>query len=672
MPHQSPSLKNLLRGTGLFLLANLLIFFVYRSIFLGQFVEEISRSDSLAIFLSGLRLDLALLAFELFVVLSLALLTRFLYLRIAAMILATLTGLHVFVAAANLIFFHERNQHLWEMLFANISQPNEILNACEPYIKETPLLTALVLVCSLALVALGFWKTKSLSGLRIDLWSPRRRLRPAGAIWLLLLIVQLDRVDFAVRRGWTLGWIPLPTASHYYMRFDSYLANQSVINPLHDFVRFYLPAQFAHGKQAHEERLEPDLALAISQELLGIESPTTAQFPLQKQSQALADVGLTNLVLIQVEGLSQSMVHKTEGSVQIMPFLHKLSGEALYFPNLIQNYNATDGGVLSTATGTHKAFFSKDWKYFLPDEVNGYFASLPRILGKESYRHFALFGFRNRREDFATFFNNQGYTSMHLVDFKALDIPNSLNPLGLYDHVLFDVAVDVLNESPGSFSAHLITSTTHSPWAIPADEPHPFSKDSFNAFHYTDRCIEKFITSMRNSHPDFENTLFVVSGDHTSVTFGQGLMERLQIPLFIYANRLKPLKGKWQPPENEFFSQVDIVPTVLDLLDGAYTYSGLGRSILTAKDGGPGALSSNRYQSLYLKGDFAFRYSPFAPEGIREQLFEIRDGEIIEVDVSSDHPDEFQRLSREFFALYETSDRLAKERRFYPAARRDR
>ena len=152
----------------------------------------------------------------------------------------------------------------------------------------------------------------------------------------------------------------------------------------------------------------------------------------------------------------------------------------------------------------------------------------------------------------------------------------------------------------------------------------------------------------------------------TSVTTGPGLMERLRIPLFFYADRLAPLKGKLNIPE-EVYSQVDIVPTILDLMVGEHTYSGLGRSILTARTGGPGAISSNRYGSLYLKHDFAYVYSPFAPAAVREKLYAIRDGEIIENDISSEHPDVLAAITKEFFALYETSERLVKERRMFPA-----
>ena len=125
--------------------------------------------------------------------------------RLVAVAGAVLTVMHLFLGVANLIFFHERNQHLWEMLFANISQPDQILNACVPYMKEAPFLTLCIIAGSIALGVLGIRKSRALSGQRIDLWSSRRQCLRFGAIWLVLLILPLDRNDLTIQRGWKLG-----------------------------------------------------------------------------------------------------------------------------------------------------------------------------------------------------------------------------------------------------------------------------------------------------------------------------------------------------------------------------------------------------------------------------------------------------------------------------------
>ena len=173
------------------------------------------------------------------------------------------------------------------------------------------------------------------------------------------------------------------------MRFDGYQANQAVINPVHDFIRFYLPATIAGISPDKVARMEPDEALFISQSLLGVR-PEKDTYPMLRYLSGRPELGLKNVIVIQVEGLSQSLLHREEKGKAITPFLNDLSRRGLYFSNIVQNFNATDGAVFSTVTSTHKTLLNENWQYFLPMEVNGYFGSLPYLLGQKGYRHFAM------------------------------------------------------------------------------------------------------------------------------------------------------------------------------------------------------------------------------------------------------------------------------------------
>lgn len=669
-PTQPRIMKPAAIASIVFLFTTLIIYLLYRIAFIHYFSPGTSSDDVLLITLYGMRLDTALVAIELALMTLVFLLTRHFRLRAFVLTLITLTLIHIILGLSNILFFMERDQHLWEMLLANITSPDEVLIAILPFIQLHPALITTSLLLTVMVFYFSYRATRQLPGMKLDLWKPRRHLGRGIMLILFFSISNLDAVDNKVKKHWTLGWIPFPTTSQLYMRFDGYQTNQAVVNPFHDFLRFYVPATFTGMSSDKTELLDREEALKTGKILLGNDS-SNETYPLMHTLKQRLEPGLKNVIIIQVEGLSQSVIGRRKEGREMTPFMNQLSQKGLYFDNMVQSFNATDGAVFSTATGVHKAFFNQNWKYFLPVEINGYFASLPHLLGTDHYQHFSMHAFHNRRELFSSFMSNQGYKSLDYLDFQVRlggeeVMPEFSNGLGIFDGFFLQEAADFLAAVDTPYTAHLLTTTTHSPWQIPEDAERPFKNKKANAFHYLDQSIESLFKTLRGNRTAFEETLFVIVADHTSVLYDEGMMERIRVPLIIYNPRLEVMKDHWQPHPGHYASQVDIIPTILQLLDGNHIYSGMGNSLLQETLPDAGAISSNRYDSLYLKGNYALRYSPFAATGDEIQLFEIRNDEIIEDDISDTHPDVVERLRHEYLSLYETSARLAKEKRYIP------
>jgi phosphoglycerol transferase MdoB-like AlkP superfamily enzyme len=531
-----------------FLLVTMIIFSAYRAVFLKLFVPATRSADGLLILLYGMRIDAALVAIELLVLAVLFLLSRWLRFRVLIAALAALTLLHGTIAVANLLFFGERGQHFWEMLLANITRPDEIFIAIRPFLKLNMGAALFGLLFLFFFAGAVRWRLLKVEPTNLDLWKPRHRIVRSCLLIFLLFLINLDPAAFQERKYWRLGWIPLPTSSQLYMRFDSYQMNQAVVNPLHDFVRFYVPATLAGFQGEKDLVLSRAEALALSQTLLG--APLGDHpYPLARSIPPGPELGLKNVIVIQVEGLSETILHHQEKGRPVTPFLNKLARQGLSFTNIMQSFNATDGGVLATATSFHKAFFNKNWEYFLPIEVNGYFSSLPHILGGIDYHHLGIHGFENRREDFSAFLRNQGFESIDLADFEDRLGARSQNEeirnaLGLFDGILFDQTAEIIAGLPSFFTVHITTATTHSPWVIPESAPHPFANQGMNVFHYLDQSIARFVESLQSSSPRFEETLFVIVADHTSILTGGKLLNRLRVPLIFYSPKLIGFPGK--------------------------------------------------------------------------------------------------------------------------------
>lgn len=164
---------------------NVLIFTAYRALFVAWFGQH-ARGSAVAVIWSGLRLDAAALAAEVVAVGLLLLATRRAHGPWLAGALWTLTTINLLVVGIDLLFYHERNQHLWEMLFANLAEPHDLWVALEPFLLQNPGTVALMLGLVAGLAALAVTHARRLRPHRHDLWRPWPV--PVGVLVGLILI----------------------------------------------------------------------------------------------------------------------------------------------------------------------------------------------------------------------------------------------------------------------------------------------------------------------------------------------------------------------------------------------------------------------------------------------------------------------------------------------------
>lgn len=644
-----------------FFLLNLLLFSCYRLFFLVRFASDAPSGSSLTALLYGLRLDIALLCFALCGITLVALATSAWRLRLSLYLAAALTYLHAIACLANFLFFGERNAPFGEKLMAYITTPADIWVASSSFLgKNWPL--ALVL---LALSVFFFYVVRRYAHRLQDFawptWRPWRHVATTVAVAVLCLAPALEVVTVKknkLARGWRLQF----THSRHYTVLDSYTLNQAVANPLFDIFRIYLPGVL---RPSFQDRMDNQEALHITSRLLGRDT-IDAQYPLLTRIDASNDYGLKNVVLIQVEGLSQSMLeHRHDGEL-VMPYLHSLARGGIYFPNIIQGFDATAGAVFCAATSFPKGSFEEQSLRFTSYEKNGSYGTLPRILGDGDYDHYFSEGFRESFTEYLSFMSNQGYRVLGYSDLCArLQQKNLLaqadDQQGIFDGYLLQEGAEILLQcARPHFTAHFMTVSSHSPWSVPKNFRTPFASPTLQVFRYVDTCIGEFVQTLRGS-PKFADTLLVVMADHTSVTLVGDFLDRLRIPLIFYnarftdtpANRIHAVYG----------SQLDMLPTTLALLGGSRPYSGLGRNLLTVPDDHAMAISGSSQHGIYLKGSFVLQYMLQYKES---RLF-LRTGDSVSLtNVAQQHAELCQTMEREFLAQYQIARYLSRQQAIFP------
>ncbi|HUR27131.1 MAG TPA: LTA synthase family protein, partial [Planctomycetota bacterium] len=162
---------------------------------------------------------------------------------------------------------------------------------------------------------------------------------------------------------------------------------------------------------------------------------------------------------------------------------------------------------------------------------------------------------------------------------------------GAWDADLLSTAHELFSEARQPFLGFAFTTSTHLPFQTPAGHASPYPDDSprhayWNSVHYADSALGDFFARARDAGY-FANTIFVLVSDHRSGIDlgGKPAPELHHIPCLVLAPGLAPRV------ERGIASQLDVLPSIVDLASWTEPYAALGHSLFDASgSSGRGAL----------------------------------------------------------------------------------
>lgn len=301
-----------------------------------------------------------------------------------------------------------------------------------------------------------------------------------------------------------------------------------------------------------------------------------------------------NVVVIIVEGLGRRLTGVTRPQLSFTPFVDSLAAEGLFWPNCLSTSERTFGvlpSVFASAPHGRYGFATKlspmprHHSLLLDMEQNGYTTSF-YYGGDLSFD----------RNDFFMKTNHVDYLFMPQVtveDSAQYSLLAENNRWGLDDAELFRSAIahqrnDAALHRP--FLDIYQTLTTHEPFVVDGIEAYeeqvlrmleqtPGVSDNeranilrapniYGCFLYTDQSIRELFTYYA-SRPDFENTIFIITGDHRMAPALTGLtLRKYNVPLVVYSPLLKRHKTM-----NAVVSHLDITPSLNAYLHANYDYA---------------------------------------------------------------------------------------------------
>lgn len=191
---------------------------------------------------------------------------------------------------------------------------------------------------------------------------------------------------------------------------------------------------------------------------------------------------------------------------------------------------------------------------------------------------------------------------------------------GIYDQYVFGSMPLELANLKKPFLSVIYSLSSHSPYSLPPGGESRFKEEDsphwrfLNSMLYTDKALGLFFDGARKED-FFKNTLFVITADHTEGrSTSEDLYELYRVPCLLYAPGVEGLisPGVIRRP----VSQMDIAPTVLDLMRSSEPYTAMGLSMLEPSEGR--ALLPYGEMFAYVRGAYMLHASVDRPRALFE------------------------------------------------------
>ena len=277
------------------------------------------------------------------------------------------------------------------------------------------------------------------------------------------------------------------------------------------------------------------------------------------------------------------------------PFVDSLAQHSLIFTNAYANGFKSIHGVSSVIAGIPSfkdAFTSSPY----PKQK---IESLVSTLKSEGYDTSFFHGAPNGSMGFLGFGNILGYD--HYYGKTEFNNDAEFDGVwGIWDEPFFQYFNTVLTQKKQPFMATLFSVSSHEPYKVPDKYEGKFPKgkvDIHQCIGYTDYSLKKFFAAAKKQ-TWYNNTIFVIVADHgNTIAYDEYKKEfnKNTVPILFFSPN-----EKYVGVNNDWAQQIDIYPTLLDMIGYQKPFRSWGRSLINEKNEPPFVMkySSNMYQFM--------------------------------------------------------------------------
>ncbi len=284
-----------------------------------------------------------------------------------------------------------------------------------------------------------------------------------------------------------------------------------------------------------------------------------------------------NIVVIVVESLGHEFMEPC-----FVPFIDSLASNGLYWENCLSTTMRSFGAVPAI---TGSVCGPRGFQFGNMPRHN----SIISLLNQNNYQTNVFYGGELTFDciyEYLTF-QNIKHIAPYWQEYSNEQDKSLLTGWGYLDDIMFGKSIEDIKKqgSDPKFNL-LITLTNHEDFNINDKEKEKYfkdfaentvsklpeekkefaekNKDRIASVLYTDKCIQDFVNKYKDL-PEFENTIFIITGDHASGISVRNDMAFFHVPLIIWSPMLKEHKKF-----NSMVTHFDIMPSLVQLLHNTY------------------------------------------------------------------------------------------------------
>ena len=252
-----------------------------------------------------------------------------------------------------------------------------------------------------------------------------------------------------------------------------------------------------------------------------------------------------------------------------------------------------------------------------PSSMNDY-TGLAGILGQEGYETAFFHGAQNGSMGFQAFAQKTGFKHYFgRTEYEAAKGTDDFDGTwAIWDEPFLQYYAEEMGKMKQPFMTAVFTASSHHPFVIPEQYKQQFPEGKLEiqkCIRYTDMAIGKFFETA-SKQPWFENTIFVLTSDHTNMSdhdYYQTDLGGFCSPIIIY----EPSHPKGQVID-KIAQHIDILPTVLGMLGYQKPYFGFGIDLLNTPSEDTWAVNylSGIYQ--YVRNGYVLQFDGQKTKGI--------------------------------------------------------
>ena len=293
----------------------------------------------------------------------------------------------------------------------------------------------------------------------------------------------------------------------------------------------------------------------------------------------LSNLGSPNVVVIVVESLAAEYMGAFNPWPGFTPFLDSLAKKGFLSPQSFANGRRSIDAVWSVFAGIPSLM---DEPFVTSPFRANRVESLPKSLAAQGYSSAFFHGGKNGTMYFDFFARMSAFQNFYgLNEFPAgLRENNFDGTWGIFDGPYLEYFGQMLSKQKEPFFSALFTLSSHNPYTLPAAVRAKFAAVGEHKMHgaiaYTDYALQQFFEQI-SSFPWFNNTIFVITGDHTSVNTQKPYannMGEFRVPILFFAPR---------PDISAFLEQQSVAKRLVQHTDISCAIEGLLRRFAPIK-----------------------------------------------------------------------------------------